>query len=397
MGSTRPRAAHLIFITPGHHVRAFFLEIILRIEKNELATALRHAGTVRPDRIALAPSGAAVTLNAAEKGHGGVVTQMSIAAECGGDEAPFQVPYQHFRSIVESMPDGVLDVRAASNDAVTVQNGKTKLKARAIFNPALDLLDATGANAQRVLDGAAIRSAIAQTIHAIPSKDVREYLTSMRLDVEDGVAAVVGTDGRRMMISRFAVTDSGDAIGISIVNPAIPMVAAMADKGNIRVYIKEKTVVIAQDQWMCRIPVISGYPNWRRTLARSASPDPAFTVSAVALLDAMKRMIVVAEGEAGQARYGHGVYLKQGDGGLSITLAGNDSEDLVAIDHVEGDINITADARQLADLLGAVGDADVRITHVGGVTGSSRILVVPDNDRDQMTAKFTSIVTELRI
>ena len=370
----------------------------MKISKEALAAALRHAGAVRPDRINIIPDGdGTITINAAEKGHGGVVTQSVIEAECDAGDAKFQVPYQHFRSVVESMPDGLLTIAAAANDAVTVRNGVTRLKTRAIFNPAVDLLSTDGASARRTLDGSALRAAIRQTAHAVPQKDLRPYLNTLRLEVAGGTAEAVATDGHRMMVSRFDARDAGDDVAVSILNTAVGLLSAMADAGDVEILMIGKAVVLARGLWLCRIPVIDGYPKWRKILKRPETTDPQYTVDAPTLLAAMRRMIIVGEDEAGQRRYGLGVRMS-GDGeNLRVELAGNESEDTVAVEAPAGAIDVGVDARLMADLLDAAGAGKVRITHVSANADTVAILVVPDDQRDPGTSRFASIVTEYRV
>lgn len=371
----------------------------MKINKATLATALRHAGMVRPDRVNIVPNGdGAIIINAAEKGHGGVATQSVVQTEADGDVGAFQAPYQHFRAVVESMPEGVLTIKAVDNDAVTVQNGRTRLKTRAIYNPAVDMLSTDGASANCKLNGAALRGAIGQTVHAIAQKSPMESLNTMRLEVSNGNAEAVATDGRRMMVSRFEAQHAGGDIAISVVDTAMPLISAMADEGDVSIHIVGKSVVLARGAWLCRVPVIAKYPNWRRILTQHINPtDPQFTVDAPQLLGAMRRMIIADEGEAGQARYGHPVRVSTEGDAMRIALVGNDSEDVVSIESGVDQVDLGTDARQIADLLAAVGAGKVRVIYVGNGDGGGRIVVVPDDHRDLLTSRFVSTLTEYRI
>jgi DNA polymerase III sliding clamp (beta) subunit (PCNA family) len=370
----------------------------MKINKTALVAALRHAGTVRPDKVNIIPGADGITINAAEKGHGGVVTQSVVEAEIDAADAAFQAPYQRFRALVESMPDGVLSISVTASDAVTVRNGVTRLKTRAIFDPALDLLSTEGSQTCCTLPGRALRSAIGQTVHAIAEKDLRAFMTTLHLEVNNGIAEAVGTDGLRMMISRFDAQDAGSDISVSIINAALPLLSAMAEAGDVAIHLVGKTVVLARDAWLCRVPITDKYPDWRRMLSSPVSTDPGFTVDASALLPSMRRMIIVAEGEAGQARYGHGVTLSSDGDALRIQLAGNDSEDRVAIEAVTGNIDIGANARQVLDLLDVVASVGkIRITHIGSGGSHGRIMVVPDDQRDPSASRFASIITEFQV
>lgn len=370
----------------------------MQITKSALSASLRQAGLVRPDRVNIIPQMGSVMINAMEKGHGGVVTQSVVEVEDVGSIKAFQVPFQHFRAIVDSMPDGMLTLKTVDADTVTVQSGRTRLKTRSICDPAVDVLSIDNAVSSCTLNGVALRGAIGQTLHAIAQKNPLPSLNTMRLEVSAGKAETIATDGRRMMVSRFDAEHNGGDIAVSIVDVALPMLAAMCEDGDVSINIVGKSVVIARGDWLCRMPVVENYPNWRRILTKGSNDDPQFTVEAPSLLAAMRRMIIVAEGETGQGRYGQLVRITTEGEALKLALVGNDSEDAVSIEYSgKTQIDIGTDARQIAELLAAIGDSKVNFTYIASGSNSGRIVVLPDNQRDMLTSRYVSTIAECRI
>lgn len=368
----------------------------MKIQKAALVAALRRIGAIRPERINLMSDDRMVTLNASEKGHGGVVTQYAIEAMLDPSDVrdAFQISYQHFRSIVESMPDGVLTIAAKDNDSVIVRNAGTRLKAKAVFKPAIDLLSVEGETPRTHLDGGSLRKAIAQTEHAIPKAHTSIALTSLHIEVSEGVAHVVGTDSLRLMVSRFAAKDAGSDANVSVAGAAIPLLSAMADEGDVDIHFVDKSIVVAQGVWLCRVPAIGqSYPSWRRILSRQAELNVAeFSIGSGDFLLSMRRMLIAADSQ----RTGVGVKMDGDAERLNVSLPTNDSLDSVAMKNSSGVISLAANPRQLAELLSAIGDGDIRVSHQSSKSYGV-IIVTPDDQRDVNTSRFVSVITEYRL
>lgn len=376
----------------------------IKIEKADLGSALRNAGMIRPDKVNIIPAAPGkIIVNASEKGHGGVVTQSVVECVVEGSGGAFQLPYANFRAVIDSMPDGVLDIRPSGPDAVTVRNGRTRLKTRALFDAAVDALSIGGASARCELGGKALRQAIGRTSHAMAEKDPRAFLNTLRLEISQGLAEVVATDGRRLMLSRFNAdtANHGGDIAVTVVNTAVPLLAAMAEAGDVAINLIGKTVVIERGEWLCRVPVIEGYPNWRKVMGGIEPSDPQCTVDATTMLAAMRRMIVVGDGESNGTRFGCLIRATTTDDGaaLRIALAENESEDVMAVESGAGDIDMGLDARQIADALSAISAGKLRLVYLKGSNGvgNGRLIIVPDENHDLSVCAFASTITECRI
>ena len=372
----------------------------MKIEKSALAAALRRTSHIRPERVNVFAGGDdSVIVNAQEKGHGGLVSQETInAAEVDGIR--FQAPYAHFRSMIDAMPDGPLTITVTGEDEITVKNGRTRLKSRVVSDPAIDALSSDGANTVITLAGQPLRKAIAQTSHAMGQKDVRPYLNALHLRISQGKAEAVATDGYQMMVSRFAVEHDGAVVDLSIINTAVPMLAAMADENDVSIHMHEKTTVFKSGNWMCRLPVMAPFNGWLRVLGSIQEKGVEAVVDVPPLLASMNRMLVTHEGGDLGNKKPCLVRILGTNNVLTLSLVGNDSEDAVDTEGMSGIVDFWINARQVADALEATKVAKVRLHYsnpAGQQNGQGKLVLLPESTSDMTQAAFLSMTMEHRI
>jgi hypothetical protein len=372
----------------------------LKIEKSALAAALRRASHIRPERVNVFARGDnSITVNAQEKGHGGLVSQETINA-LETDGVQFQALYGHFRSMIDAMPDGTITIDETGADEITVKNGRTRLKTRVISNPAIDELSSDGVCKAITLAGQPLRKAIAQTSHAMAQKDVRAYMNALHMRISQGRAEAVATDGFRMMISRFAVEHDGPSVDLSIINTAVPTLAAMAEENDVTVYMHEKTTVFQSGNWVCRLPIMEPFTGWTRVLA-AIQPQGGEAISDLPpLLASMQRMLVAHEGSEFNAKQPCLVRVSGASDVLTLSLVGNDSADAIDTEGMSRDMEFGIDARQVADALEAAKVAKVRLHYsppVSSMSGSGRLVLLPESTSDLTKSAFLAMIMEHRI
>jgi DNA polymerase III subunit beta len=122
--------------------------------------------------------------------------------------------------------------------------------------------------ARIVMDGAAIRDALARPLPAAGGKDVRHYLNGVLLEGRDGTITGVASNGH-IIIVRAAAHYDGDNFAAIVPTPFVIMVSKLlTDKEIAEVLVTSSTIRISTPTISLESRLVDGqYPDYRRLVS----------------------------------------------------------------------------------------------------------------------------------
>ena len=225
--------------------------------------------------------------------------EVSVRSRCAISEIPvpgaFTLPGKRLLDLARTLPDG--DVRLDASDVAKV------VLAAAGYKVALQTLPAANfPTIPRPADGVAaaaipravLRDLIGRTRFAVTTKDTRYFLNGTLLEIGEGLARMVGTDGHRLAKAETAVAVT--APKVSFVIPKVTLDALWplldGDGADVAFSAGESHLFFDFGDRVLVSRLMSGtFPNYSRVIP--AELPVKLTVGRVALAEALRRALLV--------------------------------------------------------------------------------------------------------
>lgn len=277
-----------------------------RCEREILANALAIAGRGATSSTGTSPVLSGVRLDVAE----GELTitgtdlELTIKASVpvGMDAAGSTVvPARLTADIVKSLPAGSVDVTATADQvSISAQRSQFSVRPMAVADfPSIG----SPSSEPFTLAASTMAESLRQVVRAASTDEARQQLTGVLIVSEDDAVRMVATDSYRLAVRDI----EGGALlqtGQQVLVPARALNEVQRLVGNetdLKVYLGEHDAVfeIGDVQLTTRL-IAADYPNYRNLLP-SSYPNVA-TVGREALLDALRRVRLLAQGGATPVR-----------------------------------------------------------------------------------------------
>ncbi len=231
---------------------------------------------------------------------------------------------------------------ALDGGRLTVASGRSRYKLDVLPAEDFPSFSAGKFDTTLELDLAAL---VAPCVHCISTDETRYYLAGVYLHAVDGRLIAVATDGHRLMRN---VGPEG-ALGYGVILPR--KLVGLLPKGAVTVELSQHKVRVTSGATVITSKLIDGtFPDYVRVIPQSNAN--ILTVDRQALMKAVERVAAVADDKSRAVKFVVGDVLR-------LMLADKASDEVEAT--FEGEpLEIGFNARYVSDMLGALGEANVR-------------------------------------
>lgn len=365
----------------------------MKFKKTDLVAALKTASLVRPEYVAIYSKNGGLRINAAGRGFGGVVAQANLPSEdLAVQEASFQVPFDRFRAIVESMPGDTVTIVLGDKDGAHVASGRTRLRVSAVYDPAIDEINAEAVSQSDkfcVFEGEVLSGAIALVSHAMAENDMRFFLNGMHINVRDGGdTEVVATNGHRLVINRIQAKSVSGAFRATLAPAAVHLLKSMSADGDVKLSIIDKTLIAKRGDWLCRMALYSEYiKDYDKVIPRDHGAQ--FEVSRLEFAAAFHRVMLADEDRKHKA-----VVVKSGDPGVVAITLGSDptSCDEIGVQQC-APFEYGVNGSYVEEFLSACRDEKVQVS----IKDMDRMIIAPVGTKDVSKASYATVIMGMRV
>jgi DNA polymerase-3 subunit beta len=351
----------------------------ISMERNQLLTPLQVAHAVVERRQTL-PILANVLITATEHGFRLSATDLEVELSvpgtfesCTGPGAT-TLPARKLLDLCRALPDGTRLTIETTGDRATVRAGRSRFSLSTLPAAEFPAIDVNGDVLELELPQNELRRAIESTHFAMAQQDVRYYLNGMLLEIQDGRARLVATDGHRMAVTELPVS-APEGTNRRIIVPRKTVIEALRlladDSGPAKLSIGNDHLTLAAADVVFKSKVIDGsFPDYERVIPRNQ--DKVLDVDRLALRDAMGRVAIFANEKYRSVR----LQLQSGLLRLSANNTENEeAEDELEVDYSGAELEIGFNVSYLIDVLNALRSASVRL-HLSD-SGSSCLITEP--------------------
>ena len=351
----------------------------ISMERNQLLTPLQVAHAVVERRQTL-PILANVLITATEHGFRLSATDLEVELSvpgtfesCTGPGAT-TLPARKLLDLCRALPDGTRLTIETTVDRATVRAGRSRFSLSTLPAAEFPAIDVNGDVLELELPQNELRRAIESTHFAMAQQDVRYYLNGMLLEIQDGRARLVATDGHRMAVTELPVS-APEGTNRRIIVPRKTVIEALRlladDSGPAKLSIGNDHLTLAAADVVFKSKVIDGsFPDYERVIPRNQ--DKVLDVDRLALRDAMGRVAIFANEKYRSVR----LQLQSGLLRLSANNTENEeAEDELEVDYSGAELEIGFNVSYLIDVRNALRSASVRL-HLSD-SGSSCLITEP--------------------
>jgi DNA polymerase-3 subunit beta len=351
----------------------------ISMERNQLLTPLQVAHAVVERRQTL-PILANVLITATDHGFRLSATDLEVELSvpgtfetCSGPGAT-TLPARKLLDLCRALPDGTRLTIETTGDRATVRAGRSRFSLSTLPAAEFPAIDVNGDVLELELPQNELRRAIESTHFAMAQQDVRYYLNGMLLEIQDGRARLVATDGHRMAVTELPVS-APEGTNRRIIVPRKTVIEALRlladDSGPAKLSIGNDHLTLSAADVVFKSKVIDGsFPDYERVIPRNQ--DKVLDVDRLALRDAMGRVAIFANEKYRSVR----LQLQSGLLRLSANNTENEeAEDELEVDYAGAELEIGFNVSYLIDVLNAVRSASVRL-HLSD-SGSSCLITEP--------------------
>jgi DNA polymerase-3 subunit beta len=351
----------------------------ISMERNQLLGPLQVAHAVVERRQTL-PILANVLITATEHGFRLSATDLEVELSVPGSfeacigPGATTLPARKLLDLCRALPDGTRLAIETVGDRATVRAGRSRFSLSTLPAAEFPAIDLNGETLEFELPQSDLRRAIESTHFAMAQQDVRYYLNGMLLEIQDGRARLVATDGHRMAVTELPVS-LPEGTSRRIIVPRKTVIEALRlladDSAAAKLGVGSDHLTLSAADVVFKSKVIDGsFPDYERVIPRNQ--DKVLDVDRVALRDAMGRVAIFANEKYRSVR----LQLQPGLLRLSANNAENeDAEDEIEVDYAGAELEIGFNVGYIIDVLNALSSAMVRL-HLSDA-GSSCLITEP--------------------
>lgn len=276
-----------------------------RCEREVLADALATAGRAATSRTGTLPvlSGLRLEVVGDELSVTGTDLELSIrlTVAVGGErDGAVVIPARLAADIVRALPSGAVEVELVDDsggDTVSITAGRSQFSIRPL---GLDdyPTQAEPASEAVILASSLVADALRQVVRAASTDDARAVLTGVLIAAEDDGVRMVATDSYRLAVRELPDNELlGGVQKVLVPSRALnELQRVLAGSGELKVRLGARDAVFESGGTRLTTRLIEGeYPNYRNLLPSDSSYTNVLTVGRDALLEALRRVKILAQ------------------------------------------------------------------------------------------------------
>lgn len=292
-----------------------------------------------------------------------VTALASLSAEVE-KEGGLTVAAKQLYEIVKGLPGEEVRVRRTEQNWAEIRCGRVEYKVVGMADRDFPKLPAVQEAETFKVDSATLRDMIAKTIFSVSTDETRQHLSGVLFESDGTTARMVSTDGHRLSkVGRSLPGGPKLAAGVLIPRKGVLEVrrAIESREAPCEIGIHQGIFVVKADDTSLCVKLIEGqFPPYEQVIPKDN--ERAFEVSRTALLEALRRVSIMASDKTWGVRLG----LEKGK--LRIE---SDNPDLGAareeleVPYKGAPVQIGFNARYVMDLLGEIETSEVRVELAG--------------------------------
>lgn len=368
----------------------------LELTRKELLPSLKTVASVIEDRR----GGMSVLGNIFLQADG---DQLKLTGGDGDIEVTCNIPIETGADFALTVPKKLLDITRSldddddlhfsdKDDKLIIKSGKSRFTLATL--PADDYPASPELEVKKQLNlpQSQLKSLIKQCAFCTASNDVRYYLNGLLLEISEGGAHLVGTDGHRMAVAplelptspavketgkkskKAAATETNDAKIIIPRKTIYELLKLLGDDGDVQIGYTDKHIQFTlSDSLQLTSKLIDGqYPDWQSVIPANA--DKIVTAPKAALHSALGRVLLLSN-----EKY-KGVRLTLSENLLTINAKNPSQEEAteeIEVDYIGESLEIGFNGNYLLESLGAVNTSNVRLAFTDS---NSSVLITQNGD-----------------
>jgi DNA polymerase-3 subunit beta len=333
---------------------------MITIHSSELLRAIRRVAPIVPAKtpvpimscIALRASGGTATF-AATDSHRSIRTSVP----CEGDLA-VALPAKTLSSIAASLPAGDVVVELVPGGA-SIRAGRARFKVPSMPIEDFPPLHATTGDLLASMPAAALGDLLRSVQHATSDDISRPHLAGIQLELGDGTATAIATDGHRLSMASIPC----EAVGVPTLLPSavassvIGLCLEREEAEGVVLLREGRHLVVERGDTSLRCVLgEDAFPPWRKIMPSTNRKGGRASVLRADLMAALHRVSLVSDRESS-------VLISIADDALKLSAqspdSGESSEDVPAMHAKDGESRINA--TYLSDLLRACSGERIEI------------------------------------
>lgn len=333
---------------------------MITIHSSDLNRAIRRVLPIVPSKtqmpilgcIAVRALGGTATLAASD-------AQRSIRTnvQCSGD-GEFAVPAKTFASIASNLPVGDVVIELAKGVA-TIRAGRARFKLPTMSIEDFPVAHATTGDLLATMPALALGELLRSVQHATSDDISRPHLAGIQLELADGTATAIATDGHRLSMASIPC----EAVGVPTLLPSavassvIGLCLEREEAEGVVLLREGRHLVVERGETSLRCVLgEDAFPPWRKIMPSTNRKGGRASVLRSDLMAALHRVSLVSDRESS-------VLISIADDALRLSAqspdSGESSEDVPASDAMAGESRINA--TYLSDLLRACSGERIEI------------------------------------
>lgn len=246
------------------------------ISRGELAELIRKIQNIVPQNAPI-PILSHFLMEAAKDELVFTATDLTVGARVAvkarvTEEGGLTLPSRRFFQLVRELNDSTIEIHSDVDEVAEIKTGSSLFRLRGMRQqeyPTLpDLAEATHFS----LSSDVLKEMLFRTAFAVSKEDSRYAVTGLLMQIEEGKAIFVGTDGKRLAKIETAVNLSAEFHGEYILPlKAVDEIIKMLAPGEeVTLYITDDKVAIESSESLLVAKLLSGkYPDYRQLTATS--------------------------------------------------------------------------------------------------------------------------------
>jgi len=327
---------------------------------------------------------------------------LSVTSSCSAEitgSGVIALPAKTLFDIAKNLPEGDVSLKTLDNHAVEIRSGRVRFKIPAM--PGQDFPTLPSASGLELIELAAedLGRLIALTHYSMSSDETRPHLSGALLEGDGKIVRMVTTDGHRLSKAEYRQRDGGKMLNFQMLVPQkgigelrklideVRTSGAKGEEGGATLGIAHAAgnAFFRHEDVLLSVKLADEqFPPYGKVIPKSASRR--VVLGRQPLLDALKRISLVANDKSGAVRFG------VEPGIVRITSenpdVGEGSEEL-DVDFAGEGVEIGFNVRYLLDALGAITEDEVAL-ELGGALDPGVVKPVGPTD-------FIGVIMPMRI
>lgn len=248
------------------------------VSKNELSNLIRKVQNVVPinaplpilSHLLLEASGEDVTVTA---------TDLTVGIRCTAnakiyEQGALSIPSRRFFQLVKELTESNVGIASSINDMVEITSGSSLFRLHSLKKNDFPVLPDMQDAIKFSLSSDQLKDMLQRTAFAVSKEDNRFVLTGVLLRIAEGIATIVGTDGKRLAkidqeITLYPEFQGEYIIPIKAVEEIIKIVG---ENNQTTVFLAQDKIAIESDNAILITKLLSGrYPDFEPIIATTSN------------------------------------------------------------------------------------------------------------------------------